>query len=93
MIRADKTEMGLGLHHQENMLDVIDDDMMIEEQDETSNIKRSAHHEIKSVICVMMGLTVLCCLYEDPLFLASRLLRGEFPDNDAFVAFLEFYHT
>lgn len=43
------------------------------------------------IVCVSL---LSCALFEDhPLLLATRVLRGEFPDNDAFVAFLEFYHT
>ena len=51
------------------------------------------HYEFRSAVLVFVGLSLMCYLYEDPLFLATRVLRGEFPDNDAFVAFLEFYHT
>ena len=51
------------------------------------------HHELRAVILSLTGLVLLCYLYKHPLSMAARVLRGEFLDNDAFVAVLEFYYT
>jgi hypothetical protein len=55
--------------------------------------RRPGRRDVGGVILFFIILALLCYVYEDPFFIVSRLLRGEFPDNDAFVAFLEFYHT
>jgi hypothetical protein len=83
--------MELGLHQAREDRDMDADDS--KEEHGSVTIKKKSLFELRLLIFVVVSLMMLCCLYEDPFVLASRLLRGEFPDNDAFVAFLEFYHT